>query len=68
MWADDVVMSRMGRGRAKTHDIGPVLRCRTYHTRSVALHRMAGFDPGRREVLAALAAMLDNERSHRPDG
>ena len=57
-WADDVVLSRTGQGRPKTHDIGPVSRCRTYDKRGVALHREPEFDARRQEVLDAVVKIL----------
>jgi len=52
---DDVVISRSGGGRARIHDVGFILRCRTGGMEGVAIFREPGFDDVRVRVDRALA-------------
>lgn len=53
---DDLLISRTGDGRARIHDAGFVLRCRTGGMPGVAIFREEGFDALRARVDGALTA------------
>lgn len=54
---DDLLISRGGSGRARIHDLGFVLRCRTGGMPGVAIFREAEFDERRRRCDTALRAL-----------
>lgn len=53
---DFVVVSRAGRGRARIHDLGHILRCETFKTPGVALHKQGDFE----SKLVSVLRSLDN--------
>lgn len=59
--SDFLLISKCGNtsSLAKIHNIGPVLRCRTYRSRDIALHRNADFDEKNR----IFRSILENELS-----
>lgn len=58
---DDLVISRCGPGRARIHDAGFVLRCRTGAAEGVAIFKEAGFHEIRAQVEQAIASLRANE-------
>lgn len=60
---DDLVISRTGTGRARIHDAGFLLRCRTGGMPGVAIFREAGFDERRHRCDTALRALVTGARS-----
>lgn len=54
---DDLVISRAGHGRARIHDAGFLLRCRTGGMPGVAIFREDGFDQVRATVERALRTL-----------
>ena len=53
-WADDIVISRSGSGRAKVHDVGYLHLCPTASSANVAVFQQEGFRQIRAEVLQAV--------------
>ncbi len=54
-FSDDIVVSQSGNGKARIHDTGFILRCRTGNLTGVATFKEAGFSDARTRVAAALA-------------
>jgi hypothetical protein len=53
---DFMLVSRTGRGRPRIHDLGHILRCETFATRGVAVHKDDGFEAQLQLVARALAS------------
>ena len=51
---DFMVISRAGNGRPHVHDLGHILRCETFKTPGVAVHKHDGFEAHLRQVAQAL--------------
>ncbi len=64
-WGDDIIMSRCGNGKARIHDVGFLLRCRTAADEDVAIHQDTDFDIRRIEVRKALEKIF--QLSDAPD-
>jgi len=52
---DFVVVGRTGSGRPRIHDLGRILRCETFKTPGVAVHKREGFEAQMLQVAEALA-------------
>lgn len=53
---DFILVSRSGVGRAQVHDVGHILRCETFRTPGVAVHKESDFQRAIQEVSLALDA------------
>lgn len=53
-YADFAVVSRAGSEKPAIHDVGHILRCPTFKTPGIAVHRTGGFDEAVGEVVHAL--------------
>jgi hypothetical protein len=61
IFSPDVVISRLGEGKGRIHNLGFNLRCRTANTPGVALHMQKDFNNPRFQVDAALKELLAEE-------